>query len=69
MKWTPQAIVAVGLVLILFISAVGHEINRNLHPGLTNSVEWWGRILLTIVGGLLLYLGVTSNKKNGNGKE
>jgi hypothetical protein len=62
-EWSPQKIVALGFVIVLLISVIGHEINRNLHPELSDSVEWWGRILLTVVGGLLLYLGATSAKK------
>jgi hypothetical protein len=62
-EWSPQKIVALGFIVILLISVIGHEVNRNLHPAENTSVEWWGRILLTVVGGLLLYLGTTSQKK------
>jgi len=54
------------LATIVLIAVIG-TIAYNFIYGTRNSedsAEWWGKILLTIVGGLLLYLGINSNDEN-----
>ena len=66
MKWTPQSIIALILSMVVVLALIGTFAN-NLILGQKsgiNAIEWWGKILFAIVGGLLLYLGLNSNNND-----
>ena len=66
MKWQSSDIVAIILAAIMVIAILGHITHWIMYPEHAASAkhsEYWGRVYLTLIGGLLLYIGINVSKK------
>lgn len=67
-RWHPSEIVAIILAGVMVIAILGHITHWIIYPEHDVHVkhaEYWGRVYLTLIGGLLLYIGIHT-KKSGN---
>jgi len=59
--------VAIILALIMLIALLGHIAHWLIYPDYDKSeihIEYWGRIYLIVVGGLLLFIGQRGRNKD-----
>lgn len=66
-RWQPSEIVAIILAGIMVIAILGHITHWMVYPEHDVHVkhaEYWGRVYLTLIGGLLLYIGIHAKKKD-----
>jgi len=66
MKWHSSDIVAIILAAVMVIAIIGHIVHWIMYPDHALQIkhaEYWGRVYLTLIGGLLLYIGINTNKK------
>ncbi len=65
MRWTPQAIVAIILALTVMLTIGGIIVKALIFQTAMSvaGIDWLGKIILAITGGLLLYLGVSTTKE------
>jgi len=67
MKFNAPEIVAIILASIMALALIGHILHWYLHPEHADAREHaaiWGKVYLTLVGGLLLYIGVSAGRKD-----
>jgi hypothetical protein len=64
-KWSSSDVVAVILSGVMIIAILGHIAHWLIYPEHDSNLkhaDYWGRVYLTLIGGLLLFIGIRTKK-------